>query len=81
MFAAPTAIYTPGAGFISPGELKKIYNITLEIIGKQNNHELMQTKEEREKSETTNCNTLKLLTWSTISCYLFNKNTNFLKHF
>jgi len=60
---------------------QKIYNIALEIIGKQTNHELMQTREKREKSETKNSNTLKLLTWSIKSFYLFNKKTNFLKHF
>lgn len=31
---------------------QKIYNIALEIIGKQKNHELMETREKREKSET-----------------------------
>ena len=31
---------------------QKIYNIALEIIGKQKNHELMKTREKREKSET-----------------------------
>ena len=60
---------------------QKIYNIALEIIGKQKNHELMETREKREKSETKNSNTLKLLTWSIQSFYLFNKKNELSQTF
>ena len=51
---------------------KHIYNIVLEIRGKQISHELMQTGEKGEKSEKKQIKP-KLLTWSTYSVFLLNK--------
>ena len=52
---------------------KHIYNIVLEIRGKQISHESMQTGEKGEKSEKKTQIKQKLLTWSTYSVFLLTK--------
>jgi hypothetical protein len=51
---------------------KHIYNIVLEIRGKQISHELIQTGEKGAKSEKKQIKQ-KLLTWSTYSVFLLTK--------